>query len=201
MLDSNLKDRLAGIWKILSEHSSVRVILISIGCFLVIVSIPAARVCADTGKSQTISQQKINEMAAALLKVRRDVFVQSLRTPGETAEDFCRKISYPLSGESKYRFLARLSGYDISFQALTNKSTFIKTVPVLQNTTSMNITIWNRIGQQLSYLPARIRKVQTSLRTAEKNPDKKSFSEVSRQVLQTMRMDVSLYDLLRDALP
>lgn len=161
-----------------------------------------SRAVSSAGQLNSIDQHHINEAAAACLTVRRDILENGhQRQPGETLPHYCIRIARPLPTESRNAYRLRLSGYEKSLAKLGGPELRLTKPPNLLNTLPANIAIWDRICRQLNYLPDRLQKVHRSIDTAIKKHDEISVHELGIQLLATIRFDIAVYDLLRDALP
>ena len=116
-----------------------------------------------TAQAKPISQTRINEYAAALLKVHRALIEDGdLRRPGEKLDDFMRRIVTGQPAESKDHYIQRLGSYFEALRSLRDRSKLCMAIPALHDTSPANVDRWKRAVGASTELPDRWERVRVA---------------------------------------
>ena len=152
-----------------------------------------------------ISQTRINEYAAALLKVHRALIEDGdLRRRGEKLDDFMRRIVIALPAESKDHYVGRIDSYFAALRNLSDRRKLCTATPALHDNSPGNVEQWKRAVRASAELPDRWEHV----RTASLHPESggpfdlvKGRSGMAAELTKTLLTIKTSFEALREARP
>ncbi len=164
------------------------------------------------GRSQpaaTITQHRINELAAALERGRYALVEDvGLRGPNETLDAYLTRLIAPLPGEKPNRWKTRLESYVAALTRATEETATGRHIPALRDTGADNRRLWQRASQDLSHLPDRLTRLQAAWKDAQKTANDGGKSPapgrpqpLEAQFAQMLRFLNDALEALRNARP
>jgi len=170
-------------------------------CFLMLFA--PFRVAAQ---AKSISQTRINEYAAALLKVHHALIEDTgLRRPGEQLGGYVQRIVQPLPGESVDRCQKRLDTYMSTLAGVTESRNLDTVIPALRDNSRANVEKWKIATRTSAELPAQLSR-DIAARKQERFPASTRFpqgyqSSFGHELTKTVLLIKAAFEALRDARP
>jgi hypothetical protein len=154
-------------------------------------------------ESPRISQTRINEYAAALLRAHR-VLIEDpgLRRPGEQLSPYMHRIAAPLPNESQADYLLRTEGYVASVERLLDRRALCITAPPLNDNTAQNTAIWRKATAAAAALPGRVERLRAAWTLLKRAADRQKASDrLAVEFDYTLIAIKTAFEALRDARP
>jgi hypothetical protein len=171
---------------------------------LFVIHTMAFSVCrAAAEPPRPIAQQRINEMAAALLRAHRALIEEpGLRHEGERLEAYLERAAAPLPGESGVRYRVREGAYVAALERVAAAENLCTAIPSLHDNSLPNVTLWQHAVKASSLLPTRaahVRVAWTDCRRA--GAEHADTHRLGIEMAQTILWIKTAYDALREARP
>ncbi len=144
-----------------------------------------------------VTQRRINSCAAALLAARqRIVDATGLRRPSEPLPAYLARALYPLPGESRGAFVARLDGYAAAIERAADATAALRSEPELVDRSAGNARVWTRATKLMRALASQAARLRIAT-----DPARRSEPDERRAIAQGVALVALALDDLRDALP
>jgi hypothetical protein len=178
----------------------IRPVYAAIWLFACAGSVVSARSHAQT---QRISQTRINEYAATLLRAHR-VLIEDpgLRRPGEQLSPYMHRIAAPLPGESEALYRARIAGYVTNVEKQLDRRLLCITVPALTDTDPQNTAVWRKATAASAELPGHMEQLRTAWASVKSGPIRRTVTDRLAVELDHMLIAIkTAFESFRDARP
>ncbi len=153
-------------------------------------------------RCEGITQRGINNYAAALQRARYAVIENTgLRNPGEALVPYLMRISSPLPGESRSKFLARVSKYISAIINASKETEDLKSAPDLIDTDQVNRKAWNHAVRYSLLFPREVVKLKSDWNHVKKKNSIESSRRFQNEFINCIQTDLAEFDILRDVLP
>lgn len=153
-------------------------------------------------RCEGITQRGINNYAAALQRARYTVIERAgLRNPGEPLVPYLMRISSPLPGESRAKYLARVHKYISAIINASKETEDLKTAPDLIDTDQANRKAWNHAVRYSLLFPREVVKLKSDWNLLKKKNSIELSRKFQNELINCIQTEIAEFDILRNVLP
>jgi hypothetical protein len=182
--------------KFRQDNPFIRFILALCGVSLLAYTMPIG---AQQSVGPPLTQRRINEWAAALLRARSAIVEETgLRRVGEPLNVYLIRIAHPLPGENPASRQRRLTGYVDALAAAVQATAELRRLPELHAADPANLQVWQRAVRDLAQLPDQVHRLREAGLAASTLRPSRRFD---LQLTECVALVLGAFAALRDAQP
>lgn len=168
------------------------------GCGLSLILIQGGPALA----AQRVSQNRINEWAASLLRAHRALIDEpGLRRNGERLDLYLQRIAAPLDGETDEKWRARMRTFAAALTQAAGTGRLCLAAPALRDASPENAAAWRRAVRASAALPGSCARALAAIQSAGDTPSVARRRLVGLELTRTMYVVKDAFEALREARP
>ena len=171
-------------------------------CCAILCSVCLAMPGARASAADTVSQTRINEWAAKLLKAHLAIIeTPGLRRNGERLDLYLQRIAAPLPDESAAQWRLRQQEYAAALIRVADPRGLCTAAPRLRDTGARNVANWRKATNASALLPERCAKAVAAIKNAETEYSAGTAREAGVEMTRALFILKDAFEALREARP